>query len=356
MRRSLGWVLAVCLAVGTAVTSAPEVSATPRPVPEEFVPSSTSWSSPRQGWVLGFAPCGDDRCPALVRTWDGGHTWWPWMEPDVRLPADLRRVRVHFANDRVGLVTDGTDLYVSYSWGLSWRRVAIADPGSAPVVGALADNDRALFAVVATDTGTRVLSSPLWRDDWRPVPGVALPGRAGGDVVADGEEAYVALTAVHRSHGYWTVTGDGPGRAAEPPCPVHADADLGLAGGTVYALCSQNPGMGDIDKHVERATPPGGFVDAGQAPTVGITTGFAAASPSTVAVTATGRGAAFVHRSADGGRTWQTPLVLPGALLNDLHFTDARHGVVLRATPVLDDAQLYQTRDGGATWKPLTVD
>ncbi len=339
----------------TAVTSAPEARATPRGVPEGFVPTSTSWSSPGTGWVLGFAPCGDGRCPALVRTWDGGRTWWPSAPPDVRLPEDNRRVRVQFANDHVGVVTDGTDLWVTHSGGLSWRQVAVAAPGTDPAVGALADNDHALFAVVATDTGTRVLSSPLWHDRWRPVPGVSLPDRAGGDVVAAGRTAYVALTAVHRSHGYWTVTGTGPGKAAAPPCPVHADADLGLADNTVYALCSSNPGMGETDKHVRRATGNGRFVDAGRAPTIGITTGFAAASPATVAITAVGRGAAFVHRSSDGGRSWETPLVLPGAPLNDLQFTNACHGVLLRGRPALGDAQLYRTLDGGATWTRLDV-
>lgn len=355
MRASLTLVLAVCVGLVAAMTSAPEAGAITRGAPEGFVPASTSWSSPRTGWVLGFARCGDDRCPALVRTWDGGRSWWPWVSPDVRLPEDNRRVRVHFANDRVGAVTDGTDLWVTRSGGLFWRKAAIADPGAEPTVGALADNDHALFAVVATNAGTRVLSSSLSRDRWRPIPGVALPGRTGGDVVAEGGTAYVALTAVHRVHGYWTVTSDGRGKAAAPPCPVHADADLGLADGTVYALCSSDPGMGDVAKHVKRATGDDGFVDVGRAPMIGITTGFAAASTSAVVITATGRGASFVHHSSDGGGSWQTSLVLPGAPLSDLQFTDAWHGVLLRGRPALGEARLYRTLDGGATWTPLNL-
>lgn len=352
MRGPLAVALVVCLAVAAGLTGAPNVSATAPPVAEGFIASSTSWTSAQRGWVLGFEPCPDGRCPALVRTVDGGRTWRRSAVPDVRMPEDNRRVRVHFANDRVGVITDGTDLYVTRTWGLFWRPVEFAGAGPSPVVGALADNGRSLFAVVASDTGTRLFTSRLGR--WQAVPGVTLPGRATGDVVAEGRNADVALTAVHRSHGHWTRAGGGEWRGVEPPCPVSADADLGLAEGMVFALCSRNPGMGDIEKRVERRTSTGGFEPVGRAPDLGITTGFAAASPSVLVVSATGRGAGLVHRSVDGGQTWATPLVVPGGPLGDLHFTDARHGVLLWGRPDLGNSTVYRTQDGGATWTPLT--
>jgi hypothetical protein len=351
MRGLLALVLAACLSGGGAAGT-PEASAVARSVPPGFLPSSTSWTSPQRGWVLGFAPCATGRCPALLRTWDGGQTWRRSLVPDVRLPEDNRRVRIHFANDRVGVLTDGSELYVTRTGGLYWRLVALNGAGPSANIGALADNASTLFAIVSSDAATRLYASPLWRDRWVPAPGVAVPGRADGDIAAAGARAYVAITAVHRFHGYWTLSG-GTWLRAEPPCTTDAAVDVGFTGPTVYALCSSNPGMGDMEKRVERSS--GGFVPVGRAPDAGITMGFAVASPSTMAVAAVGQGAAFVHRSADGGRTWQTPLVLRGAPVSDLQFMDPRHGVLLWGRPDLGSGRVYATQDGGSTWASLIL-
>jgi photosystem II stability/assembly factor-like uncharacterized protein len=348
-------ILRVLLVVCLTAAAVPAAAAAPgAPVPQGFLPSSTSWTTKARGWVLGFAPCQDGRCPILARTRDGGRTWWRTGAPQVRLPEDNRRVRVHFANGRTGLVTDGSALYVTRTGGLSWRHVELTGARPPVVLGALTHDDHAFFVVVASASGTQLFSSPLSGDRWRPVPGVALPYRAGGDVVADGTRTAVALTAVHRSRGYWHLD-NGEGAPARPPCSVDADPDLGRAAGTVYALCSHHPGMGDMVKHLMRSTADGGFALFGEAPVTGITTGFAVASPSTAVVTAVGRTTALVHRSTDGGRTWETPLILPGAPLADLAFTDSEHGVLLRGGPNLAGSEVYRTSDGGATWAPLPV-
>ncbi|MFC4855790.1 hypothetical protein [Actinophytocola glycyrrhizae] len=357
MHRDIRQTLATFLvAVLVGVLAAPDAAARPRVVPPGFVPSATSWTTAQQGWVLGFAPCPDGQCPVLVRTWDGGAKWWRANVPPLPLPTDNRRVRVHFANGGNGLMTDGTSLYATHTAGLFWRRVDLPAEGPAPDIGALAAGDRAFYAIVSDDSGTRLVTSPLFGNDWHPVPGVALPDRGGGDVVAAGPRVHVALNAVHRSHGYWATSEGTAWHAARPPCPVHADPDLGLAAGTVYALCSARPGMGDMVKQLVRSTAGRPFTPVGRAPDAGITTGFAVASPSVMAVTAVGRGAALVHRGVEGGAVWDTPVVLPGAPLHDLGFTDARHGTLVWGRPDHGDGRVYRTDDGGGTWTPLSFE
>lgn len=350
-------------AVGVAATSALVGPATGTSgatgrgsgVPPGFVPSSTSWTSQDRGWVLGVAPCATGTCPAMVRTWDGGATWWPSGTPDVRVPLDNKRIRVHFANGRDGMVTDGSRLFATHTAGLLWRRVDLSRAGTDLGIAALASDERSLYAVVASDSGTRLFSSPRHVDRWRPVSDVELPDRGAGDVVAHGDTVYVALSAVHRSHGYWVGSG-GRWHGTAPPCGIHADPDLGLAPGqAVYALCTYNPGMGYAFKDVWRSASGERFTLVGSAPDRGITTGFAAASPSTVAVTATGGGTALLHRGVRRGADWHTPFVLGGAPMYDLHFTDERHGALVHGGPQWDVAGVYLTSDGAATWTPVDL-
>src|SRR3712207_5141210 len=76
-------VAAVALGAPAAPAAPGAATATPAAAPVGFVPSSTSWLDRSQGWVLGFVPCDGGNCPVLLRTWDGGRTWWQVPAPDV---------------------------------------------------------------------------------------------------------------------------------------------------------------------------------------------------------------------------------------------------------------------------------
>jgi hypothetical protein len=347
----------VAVAVSVVVPAVARARPVSRPVPPGFTPSSTSWTSDRQGWLLGFTPCPSGQCPALLRTVDGGARWWPAGTPPVRLSPRNFQVRVFFADGEVGLVTDGERLYATHTAGRRWQRVRLPATGTSVTIGALAANDQALYAIVDDDSGTRLYSAPLHVTRWRPVLGVALPGPGepggGGDVVATGHTAHVVLDDLFVAGGYWSTTG-GAWQPAEPPCDVDAVPDLGLApDGALYALCSYDPGMGFMFKDLKRPNPGGGFTFVGSAPVDGITTAFAAASATTVAVGAIGEGAAFVHRGTGGGAEWQTPLVLDGVPISDLTFTDATHGFLMWGGPPWSEAAVYRTSDAGATWAPI---
>ena len=324
--------------------------------PPGFVPSSTSWTSQRNGWVLGFAPCEQGQCASLLRTFDAGRHWLRSPAPAVQPSPEHDQVRVHFANDLDGLVTDGHRLFASHTAGLVWRQVPLPEAE----IGAIAANDRFLYAIVSGTAGTRLYSTPLHVDRWAPVPGVELPESGGGDVIASGTSAFVALTAIFQSAGYWSSTDGRDWRPSEPPCAVDAVPLLGLARERApfapFALCSHDPGRGFMAKDLERAQADGTFSFVGSAPPAGITTGFDAASSSTVAIAAVGAGFDFVHRGTAGGTTWDTPFVGDDLPLYDLAFTDPRHATMVAGGPGWPSATVYRSTDAGTTWTPLTFD
>lgn len=353
MRRGLGRI--AVLSVAIAAVSGFCLPAIADAAPPGLVPSSTSWTSERSGWVLGFTPCApgsENQCARLLRTFDGGRTWLRVPAPPVRQSPEHDQVRVHFANDLDGLITDGHRLYASHSAGALWQRIPLPEAE----IGAIASNDRFSYAILTGTAGTRLFSSPVHTSRWAPVPGVELPeSGGGGDVVARGTSAFVALNVIFQSTGYWSTTDGRAWQPGTPPCAVDAGPNLGLARDrALFAMCSHDPGRGFMVKDLQRAEP-GGWGFVASAPPEGITTGFDAAAASTVAVGAVGAGAAFVHRGTAGGTAWDTPFTGDEQPMFDLAFTDARHGTMVLGGPGWPDAVVYRTTDGAATWSPITV-
>lgn len=349
MFRWVGWICAALVTI--AMLSTPASAEREDAVPAGFVPSSTSWISDSNGFVLGYAPCAAGQCARLVRTTDGGATWRPLSAPAVPLVSVDRRPRVHFANTRDGVITDGQGMWVTYTGGLRWLRVEV-NGGPAFEIGALASNNRAFYAVVINDTRTRLFALPRGGTRLAAVPGVELAGRGGGTIAAQGDRAYVALNVIHESIRYWT--GARAWQPAEPPCTIDGNPELSLTGGTVFALCSSNPGQGFMAKDLMRSDG-GPFQFVSQAPDPGITTDFAAASPSTVAIAAIGGGAAWLHRCTREATVWDTPFITDELPFADLAFTSANNGVVLWGGPLWGDAKLYRTHDAGAGWTALSM-
>jgi photosystem II stability/assembly factor-like uncharacterized protein len=327
-------------------------AAAPGSVPG-FVPSSTSWTSERNGWVLGFSPCAQEACAALLRTFDGGQTWLPLGSPPVSQTPEHDQVRVRFANNFDGMITDGHQLLATHTAGVTWQRVPLPENAQ---IGAIAANDAFMYAIVSSDKETRLYSSPLRSTSWAPVPQVELAPGAAGDVVARGRSAYVAVTAVFQAGGYWSTTDGRNWQAGTPPCDANAVTRFGLARDrTLFALCSHDPGRGFMAKDLYRAEPDGSFTFVSSAPPEGITTGFDAASRDNVAIGAVGAGAAFVHRGSAGGTAWDSPFIGEEQPVFDLAFTDSRHGTMVLGGPGWPDAVVYRTTDAGVTWTPLAI-
>jgi photosystem II stability/assembly factor-like uncharacterized protein len=72
-----------------------------------------------------------------------------------------------------------------------------------------------------------------------------------------------------------------------------------------------------------------------------------------------GNGAGKLYQTTDGGASWAERANLPGTFIRALGFIDANNGFLgnigIDYFPgVTDPKPLYRTRDGGATWQPVT--
>ncbi|WP_090047644.1 YCF48-related protein [Lentzea fradiae] len=306
------------------------------------VPASTSWTSADRGWVLGLDTlCQTANCPQLVRTTDGGTTWTRVRTPALTVPG-AGRLRVVFASDTTGMVTDGEQLFVTNDGGTRWT-----SSGVKGTVGALGFDNAAFLAVIHDGTASRLYQRELWSGSWQPVPGVEVKGAASGSIAA----GHVSLSVPFQENRYWT-RGLVSWREEVPPCTAESATRLGTAGGDRYALCSFDPGFGNMTKELRKATPGGPFETIGVPPREGITTGFAV-SAGTALVAAAGRDLSFMHRGSAG--KWDTPLTLGGPAFEDLAFADEQHATLVRGGPGQEFAQVLRSADGGLTWKPVGV-
>jgi photosystem II stability/assembly factor-like uncharacterized protein len=71
-------------------------------------------------------------------------------------------------------------------------------------------------------------------------------------------------------------------------------------------------------------------------------------------------GSGKIYKTTDGGATWVKQLDKPGTYFRCLGFLDENHGFAGNIGPdyfpnVSDTTPLYETKDGGATWNPVTT-
>ncbi|WP_285750785.1 hypothetical protein [Lentzea sp. NBRC 105346] len=327
-------VVVAALAAMLAIGATGSAGAAPK-----FQVSSTSWTAKSRGWALGT----DDKGTALLRTVDGGASWRRTTTPDIAPGTD--RLRVFFANEMAGVITNGERLFVTRTGGVTWREVLLPTPQRVSF-GAIAADSTSFLVVVSSPAVTQLYRSPLSGGSWSPVPGVSVTGAADGDIAMLGWRSYVVLAKVHEERRYW-VNGRLGWQEAKPPCDVDSATKLSAVENAVFALCSWNPGQGFMFKELRQATVDGEFATVSRGPDQGITIDLAAASQSTAVVSAVGIGAGWLHRSVKG--EWTTPFVQEGGPLFDLAFTDPDHGFAVQ------DGVIYRTSDGGAGWSPLPI-
>ncbi|MFC4018731.1 hypothetical protein ACFOW4_12375 [Micromonospora sp. GCM10011542] len=329
-------------------------------VPAGFAPTSTSWTSPTDGWVLGFASCRAGSCPTLVSTSDDARTWQQRTAPRVSSTPD--QTKIHFANKLDGWATDSGVLLATHDGAGTWQRVRLPGAAGSASISKLASTDRYAYAIVTYGARgamtTQLYSSPLGEDNWQPVAGVAVPGSGGWDITTNGSAAHVALGVIHTSLRQWSTANGSDWTETQPVCSAGTAVRLSsTTPDDVEGMCSFNAERGNMQKLLVESTGGAAPVVLGQAPYPGITTGFATASTGSAVVAGVGGGASWLHASFDNGVTWESPLAIFDAQLPmlDLDFQDAAHGVVVWGGPAWSGAAVYRTVDGGHTWSPLTL-
>ena len=330
-------------------------------VPTAFVPSSATFVSSAQGWVLGTAPCSSPPCTSLVRTTDGGRTWRGIPAPRVSLATTVSSgaantvvSSVRFADATHGWVFGGA-LYATTDGGSNWHSVPITSASRS--VSDLQSSGGYAWAVLSCTPSTctakatsTVLRARVGTDTWT-IVGAPVPTAGRGRLLVHGGDAWVYGTA-----GVWHGTGAAWTALAAPCAGVLA----GLSALTeadahhLDALCTGNGGAGSIEQQL-RGTSNGGRTWVSNGPVVvgpsdvnGV-----ADNGRGVLIVADSSGSSYLHRTLDDGAHFTD--VTPSGVRNggypwsDLGFTTADQGVVVER-----NFSLFLTRDAGATWSRVS--
>ena len=357
-----------CTALATAVLTALLAVSSPAAaaesvVPRGFAPASTSWTAPDTGYVLGYAPCAKSWCPTLLATGDGGRHWRRLGAPPISLPDNHNHVALTFVDDRVAYVDDGVHVLNTRDGGKTWHSLILVGAKEPFYLSKIAETGGHVFAMISSYGGkgaTRLYAGKAGAPILAPLAGFAATGGLTYGDLAVGGGVQVALGADYGTEKYWTSQDGVRFTPAPPPCPEGEVASLsGVRESQVVALCSSSPGTpqpGSTERHLWTAPKLGGkFTGTDEAPLLGITQSFSAASPTSAAVATEGGGTGFLHSTFDGGYTWSTTVLSDrGFSLADLDFPGHGTGVVVDGVPdASSGSAVYRTTDGGVSWHEL---
>jgi photosystem II stability/assembly factor-like uncharacterized protein len=360
-----------------APTTASAVTRPTPAIPAGFRAQSLSWISPKHGWMLGSAPCGQTTCTTVVGTTDAGATWKTLgtLQAPLSIETKTGVTEVRFADNLHGWAFEPA-LWATNDGGKTWTKQT--PPGGGRLVLALAGDAEGVYAVVSPCRLNRLCKHPatLWR---------TAPGQGSWTQVALTLPAFTAFdTAVLAVHGLVaylvvpaflsapvglspadvldvTVDGQNWGSRPDPCVPADGETLSGVApisDTKVALLCQANIGFGKAAKRVLRSKDTAQTTSsAGSMPMLGIVSQLAAAPDGTLATSSYSIGS-WIYRNA-GGKTWTTQVDLGdgGMGWNDIAFTTNQVGFVIHG-PVFccgghGPGELWETQDGGLTWAPV---
>lgn len=366
---SLGLLLAACSGSrpssstttrpASSTTSSTSVPAGPAggPVPTGFSPGSFTAVGDARYWVLGTAPCAAGRCPALVRTTDGGSTFVAIPAPPLT-PGPAGQPTLRFADslDGYAFVENGpsSSFFSTHDGGASWHAQALND-----VLGlAIGSGQVAVVTAQCGGSGCSAYAlqrSPVASDSWSSSPLPFTPDGAAIDLDAHGQDLWLMGT---------------PASANGPNSGVLArSTDAGATFVVGHSPCQ--PGLGGrlsptSDTNLWAVCPTGTEAGAARSVDGGVTFSHLTTPPMSnsaslgaasaqVAVLSPNDSTGTLLRTTDGGATMVPVAGLPAgvAYWNWIGFTDAQVGAALVETgssPSPSNMALWRTTDGGAHW------
>ena len=349
-----------------AVVATPSPTPAGGPVPADFDPRSATFVSADNGWVLGSVPCGGARCPAIIRTVDGGATWSSIDAPKTTLSGGvLGSVQaggsgissLRFA-DLLNGWAFGPELWATHDGGATWGRLTISGLPAGATVTALETSAGTVHAVLYDAVQDfRIGSSRVGADDWR-VAAVRVPVGAGPvpqiELLLSGSSGWVLENNRIVSGG--ATLDAGVWRTWQPAClDVVGPAVLAASSASdLVAVCDVGLWASPKGEQLFTSTDGGAtFAATGTRPPL---TASAVASPDRATIVIAGSdtsGAAALVASLDGGRTWSKVWSAGAVSFTDLGFTTPTQGIVV-TTDASGAGKLLMTHDGGRTWTPAT--
>lgn len=380
MRAAATGAVAVLATISLTFVPALTASAARPGLPDGFHAQSQSWISPKDGWLLGSATCGQTTCTSVIGTTDGGKTWNSLGQIDAPLTFEDKSgvTEIRFADAMHGWAFQPS-LWATNDGGATWKKKSL--PGNGHLEEGLSANASAAYAIVSPCTlnqGDCTDPSALWKTKpgsgtWKKVSGVSLPsftafGEAG--LSQFGSVAYVSVPAFldaapgsPAAMDYLYATTDGKTWSTRPdPCDPSNDETLtavaAFSDTKVAFLCQANIGFGKAAKRAVRSSDTGLTTKgAGKLPLLGIMTQMAAAPNGTLAVASYSIGS-WIYLN-QGGKTWTTQEDLGdgGQGWNDIMFVSNSTGFVIHS-PVFccgdhGVGELWETQDGGLTWSAI---
>ncbi|HEY3878298.1 MAG TPA: hypothetical protein VGM12_06825 [Trebonia sp.] len=350
---------------------------TPGYLPADFSPSSVTWDSTSNGWVIGPAGtpghCGaqqdSDICTSVARTDDGGLTWSGLPAPAAGSPDGPSGVSGIRFLDGVNGWAFGPELWATHDAGKTWTSLGT---GGQRVTDLETAGDRAyaLFASCGTSgssshgfaypcTSYTLMTTTAGSDQWTEV-GPATTG------LTDNGASTSAMIAIAGTTGY-LVAPDGTlysgplggtwQKAGTVPCAPGLPGADGLP--ATMALALVGPTRLAVACEGETASAAPGIVtsdDSGATWTTAATWSYGTFGyPASLAATSAGT---FVLATTKGiwllnGTTWTASSVTgadaPQGGFSYVGMTSAEQGVALPADTSLH--AVYMTTDGGQTWQ-----
>lgn len=331
-----------------------------------FVASSASFTSTKNGWVLGIAPCGKNMCTKLLRTRDGGNTWKSVRPPPARVDSSEPRgiSEVHFANSQDGFAFGGDALWATHDGGRRWTHLGTVAGIKPTFVGEVASTPSRVFALVAgKNSAWRVVSAKVHSNRFRIAQ--ALSGTTGvpltGALATTGTTVYVIDgKALLRLSG---------SKASSAPLPLGQDCGGPIAASSVtdvLLVCGQGVSDGSFGtREVFRSTNGGRswtrLADPGEGAGYD-TMAIADGGDGHAAISTVSAGEGGVLVTTDSGISWVQTIDFAGqggAPFTDLSYQSPSHAVVvygpaqarsLNGQPFVGVGVLYKTVNGGQTW------